>query len=305
MSILVSLLLQVLHIGLMIVAAPLVAGVLDWLEARFAGRSGPPLLLPWRLLIRLSRKIPVELDSGSVVLRFAPAIELGATVSAAALVPSFATSMALSPLADILVVVSLLIIARVAGVLAALDAGAALPGLAAQQSSALAVPAEAALIMAIFALALMGGSFNLGLIILAQDDGGLVPATAAFVALASLLALAAADEAASGSALDQVLTGTGLAVSRMAGWLRRLVWIDLIGALAFPFGLATFPAGPLDWAIGFTCWALKLAIFVLCLSGLQTLLGRMPARRRQGLTAVALLLALVAVVLVLTSTRLA
>jgi formate hydrogenlyase subunit 4 len=305
MSIVVSLLLQLLHISLMLMAAPLSAGALDWLEARFAGRAGPPLLLPWRSLVRLSRKTPVDTDSGSVVLRFAPAACLGATVSAAALVPSFTAGMALSPLADILVVVSLLIIARIATMLAALDAGAPLPGLAAQQSSAAAVPAEAALVIIVFVLSLMGGSSNLNLIGLAQRDGGLVPANAAFVALAALLALALGDATAPDAALDQVLTGTGLAVSRLASWLRRLVWIDLIGAAFFPFGMGTAEAGPLDWAIGFACWGLRLAVFIVCLSGLRTLSGRMPARRIQDLSAVAALLALVAAVLVLTGTRMA
>ena len=136
MTFVLSLLSEILHIGLMIVAAPTVAGVLDWLDARLSGRSGPPILLPWRDLVRLSRKAPVTVESVSAVSRLAPALGLGATLSAAALVPSFTLGMALAPLADVLVIVSLLAVARVAAGLAALDSGAALPGLAAQNASA-------------------------------------------------------------------------------------------------------------------------------------------------------------------------
>ena len=60
MSFFPSLFTQVLHIGLMLAAAPTVAGLIDWVLARSAGRSGPPVLLPWRDLVRLSRKTPVK-----------------------------------------------------------------------------------------------------------------------------------------------------------------------------------------------------------------------------------------------------
>lgn len=302
MIIVLTLVLQILHAALMLAAAPLAAGALDWLEARFAGRAGPPLLLPWASLVRLSRKTPIEREAGSPGLRYAPAAAFGATAAAAAMVPSFTLDMALFPLADILVIVSLLSVARVAEVLAALDAGAALPGLAAQQASAAAVPAEAALVVVVFALALMGGSFNLDLII--EQQAGLPTAAAAWVALAALLALAAADDARRDPPLDQHLTDTGLAIAQFAAWLRRLVWIDLIGALVFPAGLAA-SAAPLDWALGFAGWAARLVAGILALAGLRALLGSLPARRARELAGAAGLLALVAALLVLTGTRMA
>ena len=132
MTIILSLLAQILHIGLMIVAAPTVAGALDWLDASAerAIRSADPVALarPGASVAQA----PMTVESVSVVSRLAPALGLGATLSAAALVPSFTLGMALAPLADVLVIVSLLTVARVAAGLGALDSGAALPGLAAQ-----------------------------------------------------------------------------------------------------------------------------------------------------------------------------
>nr|WP_294510697.1 NADH-quinone oxidoreductase subunit H [uncultured Rhodopila sp.] len=305
MSLLLSLVAQILHVALMLAAAPLAAGGADWLEARFSGRSGASILLPWRDLVRLSRKTVAETDAGSPVLRFAPAAALGATIAAAALVPSFSRSMALSPLADILVIVSLLTVARVAMVLAALDAGAATPGLAAQQSSALAVPAEAALIIAVFAIALMAGGLNLDLAMGQMRDGGLGPAAASAVVLAALLALAVADDGFALSGLEQAETGNGVAVARLTGWLRRLVWIDLIGALFLPFGFATAGAGPLEWSIGLACWGLKLAVFIPCLCAARLTAGRVAARRATELAAFAIMLAVIAAAMVLTSARMA
>jgi formate hydrogenlyase subunit 4 len=305
MSFLLSLVAQILHLALMVAAAPLVAGVSDWLEALIGGRSGVPVLLPWRDLVRLSRKTRAETESGSAVLRYAPPGALGTTLAAAALVPSFSRSMALSPLADILVILSLLAAARVAMVLAALDAGAPEPGLAAQQSSARAVPAEAALIMLALVIALMAGGFNLELIMGQARDGGLVPAAACAVVLAALLALAFADDGFSHAGLDRVASGSGLALVRLTVWLRRLVWLDLIGALVLPFGYAAAGAGPLEWFVGLACWGGRLGVLILVLAGARALTGRIAERRAAEVAAVATLLAVIAAVMVLASARLA
>jgi formate hydrogenlyase subunit 4 len=312
MIIIESLLTQILHIGLMLVAAPTVAGALDWLDARLSGRSGPPILSPWRDLVRLSRKTPATVDSVSVMSQLAPSLGLGATLSAAALVPSFTLGMALSPLSDVLVIVSLLTVARIAAGLAALDSGAALPGLAAQTASARAVLAEPALMLAVVTLALIGGSFNLDLIIGQQREGLLLPAAASAVALTAMLALVFAEASApeggapgasaAAGALDQMASGTDLAISQMTGWLRRLVWIDLIGGLFLPVGMANADSGPLAWLIGLAVWGVKLGAFVLGLSTIQTMLGRVPRHGLHDLVGVAALLALLATIMVLAST---
>jgi formate hydrogenlyase subunit 4 len=303
MSLLLSLVAQILHLLLMVAAAPLAAGVSDWLEAQMIGRSGAPVLLPWRDLVRLSRKTPAETDSGSAVLRHAPSAALGITLAAAALAPSFSRSMALSPLADILVIVSLLASARVALVLAALDAGAPEPGLAAQQSSALAVPAEAALIVLAVAIALMAGGFNLDLIMGQARDGGLAPAAASAVVLAGLLALAFLDDDFSQAGLDRAAADNALAIARLTAWLRRLVWLDLIGALVLPFGYATAGAGPLEWSAGLACWGGRLTVLILFMAGTRALLGRIAAQRAAEVAGVAALLAVMAAVMVLASAR--
>jgi formate hydrogenlyase subunit 4 len=300
-SLFLSLVAQILHIGLMLVAAPTVAGTANWFQARLSGRSGPPVLLPWRDLVRLGRKTPMTVESVSIVSRLAPALGLGATLSAAALVPSFTLGMALSPLADVLVIVSLLTVARIAAGMAALDSGAALPGLAGQDASARAVLAEPALMLAVVTLALMGGSFNLNLIIGQQREGFLLPAAASAVALTAMLVLAFTDAGAPAEALDDMFGGTDLAVCRMTGWLRRLVWIDLIGGLFLPIGMANTSGGLLAWLIGLAAWGVKLVAFTLGLTVIQTATGQLRGHRLPDLIGVAALLALLATIMVLAS----
>lgn len=301
MTVVLSLVAQILHLALMLAAAPSVAGVMDGLDARLAGRTGPPLLSPWRDLVRLCRKTPILMDGFSAVTQIAPAVALGATLSAAALVPSFTLGMALSPLADVLVIVSLLTIARVATALAALDSGAPLPGLAQQGASALAVVAEPALMLAMVALALMGGSFNLDLIIGQQREGVLLPAAASAVTLTALLALLLGDMRAPGRDIEQMFGGIELAMIRMAGWLRLVIWVDLVGNLFLPIGIAPTDGFPAAWLVGVACWAVKLAAAILALCGLRAFLGRVPRQSLPDLIGVAALLALLAVIMVLAS----
>lgn len=305
MTVVLSLAAQILHIALMIAAAPILAGTADWLDARLSGRTGPPLLSPWRDLVRLSRKTITTTENASIVTYLAPPLVLGATVAVALLVPSFTIGMALSPLADMLVIVSLLASARVAGALATFDSGPPQSGMVQQNASALATLAEPALMLAMVALALMGGSFNLDLIISQQREGLLLPAAASAVTLTALLALLLADLSAAVGDINQACSGLDLAMIRVAAWLRRLVWIDLIGALFLPIGLATADSGAAGWLIGVAAWAIKLAAATLALSAFQAILGRIPRQSLPDLIGVAALLALLAVIMVLASTGLA
>ncbi len=299
MSHIVSLFAEILHVALMLVAAPVTAGAMGWLDARLAGHAGPPLLLPWRDMVRLSRKTTVVPESASSVFSFAPAVGLGATICAAVLVPSFTLGTALAPLADGMVIAALLSLARVATTLGALDTGSAAAGIAAQRSSVLAIMAEPALLLFVFTLALMAGSFNLNLVIGQQREGMLLPAAASALALASLLALVFADLCDASAGLELDYSGVDLAVVRFTVWLRRLVWVDLIGGLFLPFGMAEAGDGLLDWGIGLLWWAAKLALAVVCLTAVRALLGRAGRRDMPDLAAIGALLALLAAIMVL------
>ena len=299
MSIVLPLLAQVLHIGLLLVLAPTVAGAIDWIQARLQGRSGPPALMPWRDLLRWWRKTPMTLDAASVVTRTAPVVSLAATLSAATLVPSFTLGMTLAPLADVITIISLLAVSRSALALAALDAGGSAAGVVQQAASASAVLAEPSLMLAVIVLALMSGGFNLDTIIVQQRDGGLLPAAASTLAMTAMVALLFAES--SQSRTDDPFGGAELALVRLADWLRPLIWVGLIGGLFLPVGMANADLGPAAWLIGLGFWGLKLGVFMIGLAVVRLLFGRVPPRRLPDLLGVAAVLALVAAIMVLAS----
>lgn len=297
MTIVWSLLAQILHILLVLAAAPTVAGVLHRASAMLSGRAGASVITPWRDLARLCRKTAMEQETTTAIGRFAPAVSLAATVVCACLVPSFALGMTLSPMADVVTVVSLLVLARVALALAVFDAGAALPGLGQQGASALAVIAEPALMLAVVALGVMAGTFDINGIAAQQHDGILLPATSSAVAFAAMLVLFLA--ATEDSLAETVFAGTDLAMVLLSAWLRRLVWIGLIGTLLLPVGIAPAGANPMAWLLGLAVWALKVCLGVMGLILMRQLAGRLSRRIRPQLVTVAALLALLAVAMAL------
>ncbi len=298
MTLVIALLVQVLHLALLLAAAPLAAGLAHIVGARLADRAGAPLLQPWRDLRRLARKQGGWAEGTSGLFALAPALAFAASVVAAALVPAFARGMALAPLADTFVIAGLLLLARAVLALAALEGGTALGGLAAGDAMALAAATWPALLLALVCLALLAGTSNL------DDMERVLRAGAAGVRLPLLLALAALLVVAAAQrdgppAHDH--SGRPLALLLWGGWLRRLVWLSLLGNLALPWGLADATGTPLSWLVGLLAWAAKVAVLAV---GLALGQGARPARLCDVALA-AVLLALLAAAFLLTGQGLA
>ena len=103
---------QGLEMLLVLALAPLLTGFVRSLKARLVRRRGPPLLQPYRDLIRLLRKETVLAESASWLFRVAPYLIFATTWVAAAFVPTFATGLLFSWSADLIVITALLGSAR-------------------------------------------------------------------------------------------------------------------------------------------------------------------------------------------------
>ena len=301
-SVLVALVAQCLHIVLLALAAPTAMGVLGWTEARLAGRHAPSWRAPWQDLARLRRKQMVVAENASPLFTAAPLVSFAAVAVAAALVPSFTTGMLFAPLSDLLVIGGLLALARLTLLLAVLDEGTAAGGVAARQGITLALGAEPGLLLVVLALGLAAGTTNVNLIAglqqaqMVQPLPGVVLAAAALVLLAVVQRDIGMPEAAAFSA-------AGLGLLRMTEALRLLVWIDLLGALFVPVGMASARDFPSGWVVGLAAWAIRLAVAIGLLAGLRVAAGRLAWRRVPALLLVSLALALLAGLLVLSRAR--
>ena len=87
MAVILDLAVQGAQMLLVLLLAPLLTGLTRKVQARILSRRGPPLLQPYRDLIRLLRKDAVLAENASWLFRVIPYIVFAATWVAAALVP--------------------------------------------------------------------------------------------------------------------------------------------------------------------------------------------------------------------------
>jgi formate hydrogenlyase subunit 4 len=318
MQALAAILTQLLHVALVVLAAPLLVGGIRWLKARMLGRRGASPLQPWRDLDKLLRKRPVLAENASAVSEVAPYLGFAACLTALALVPSFALGMALAPLADLLLVAGLLALARMALALTGLDVGTAFGGLGAAREMSFASFAEPALLVAALSFVMLAGSSNLDQIAAALRDGGFGLRISLALAAAAMLAVAVAENAripVDNPATHLELTmvheamllessGRHLALWEAQAALRLTLWLALIVAIFLPFGIAPAGAGPLAWALGLLVWVVKMAGLALALAVFESAIAKMRVFRVPEFLGAALLLALLAAALLFVSTGL-
>jgi formate hydrogenlyase subunit 4 len=310
---------QLLHLALVLAAAPLVVGGVRWLKARMTGRIGPHPLQAWRDILKLLRKRPVLAGNASWISRAAPYVAAGTAVAALALVPSFARGMALAPLADLVLIAGLLALGRIALALAGLDVGTAFGGLGAAREMSFAALAEPALLLCALCFAILAGSTGLEQIAATFQDGAVGLRVSLALAFIALCAVAVAENArvpvdnpATHLELTMVheamileASGRHLALWEAAGALRLTLWLALIAAVFLPFGAAPVGFAPLGWILGALAWVAKMAGLVLALAAFESAIAKMRVFRVPEFLGAALLLGLLGAILLFVSTRLA
>lgn len=315
MTTIVALVALLLHVALMLAAAPLLVGLLRRGKARLLGRAGPSIRQPWRDLLRLLRKQPVVADNASWLFAAAPAASFAATLAAVALVPSFALGMTTAPLSDLLVIAGLLGLSRAALALAGMDIGTAFGGIGASREITFAAFAEPALLLVVFTLSLLAGTTNLDAIagLLAQGTLGLRVSLGLAMIATLIIAIAEngripVDNPATHLELTMVheamvleYSGRHLALVEYGVALRLLLWMTLIGTVFAPFPLAPAGGFPPLWLLGIAAWAGKTLVLTAALGLFETAIAKMRVFRVPEFLGVALLLGLLAVVFLFVS----
>jgi len=161
MALILELAVQGAQMLLVLLLAPLLTGFVRKVKARLLRRQGPPLIQPYRDLLRLMRKEVVLADNASWLFRVIPYLIFAFTWVAAALIPTFATGLEFSWTADLIAIVALLGSARFFLALAAMDVGTSFGGIGASREVMIASLAEPAMLLIVFSLALVAGATQL------------------------------------------------------------------------------------------------------------------------------------------------
>jgi formate hydrogenlyase subunit 4 len=300
---------------LVLLLAPLLTGLVRKIKARLLRRRGPPLLQPYRDLLRLMRKEVVLAHSSSWLFRVAPYLIFATTWVAAALVPTFATGLMFSWSADLIAIAALLGGARFFLALAGMDVGTSFGGLGSSREVMIASLAEPAMIMIVFTLALLAGSTQLSTVaayMLSSNVGLRVSLGLALVALI-MVALAEnarmpVDNPATHLELTMVheamvleYSGRHLAVIELASSLKLLLYVSLIACVFLPWGLAPVGAGATAHALGTVAYLGKLALGAVLLAAFETMIAKMRVFRVPEFLGAALMLGLLGTLLLFVS----
>jgi formate hydrogenlyase subunit 4 len=154
-------LLSALQLLAFLLLPPLLVGLVNRVKSLFAGRVGPPLLQPYRDLLRLLRKRSIYSRTTTWVFRTGPLVALAATATAGLLLSFGGAPPLLSFAGDFVLFASLLALARFATALAALDTGSSFEGMGASREVAFGALAEPALFLCFLGLVRATGALSL------------------------------------------------------------------------------------------------------------------------------------------------
>ena len=306
---------QLVELTLVLALAPLLTGLVRRLKAHMLRRQGPPLLQPYRDLLRLLRKEVVLAHSASWLFRVIPYLVFATTWVAAALVPTFAVGLVFSHAADMIAIVALLGSARFLLALAGLDVGTSFGGIGSSREVMIASLAEPAMLMVVFTLSLLAGSTQLSSIAASMQGSDVGLRVSLALALVGLVMVAIAENAripvdnpATHLELTMVheamileYSGRHLALIEAASHLKLLLYVSVIVCLFFPWGIAVSGQGLAAYLAGLAVYVLKLAAGGFLLAVFETAIAKMRVFRVPDFLGAALMLGFLATLLLFVS----
>lgn len=269
--------------------APVVVGTLGWARARLQRRQGHSPLQSWRDLFKLVGKRPVLPDRASWVFTFVPVVVFTCYALPGFLLPVFCLPRrGISFAGDLLLLVYLLGLARMAIGLAGLDAGAPFGNLGSSRELFVHILVEPSMLFLAYTFALKTHTTDLALIIwhnhAAGPSGMYVdpPTVLLLVALATITLLEAGrlpfdnphtnlELTMFGRAITLEYAGPQLALLEWAEALRLTLFITLLSNLSIPWLLAASGGGALHNTLMVLAYPAKLLLCALGIAFWETL----------------------------------
>lgn len=303
-----ELLQYILQIVIVLGFSPLTVGVIRKIKARMQTRVGASVFQPYRDLVKLFHKDEVISEDASWVFRAAPYIVFGTTIALALGIPLISSLS--TPLGDILVFVYIIATGAFFTALAGMDTGSAFGGFGASREMTIAALTEGGLILSLFAISLVAGTTNLGLMPAALDVSGkaLAPLLLGIVgfgiALLAENARMPVDNPATHLELTMVheamileYSGKRLALMEWASYNKLLIFLAVFVNLLMPWGMATsFTASALIPALAF--FLVKAIIAASAIGVLESVIAKLRIFRVPDLLLTAFVLSVIAILIV-------
>lgn len=306
----IDILLQTVQAVLVVALAPALTGWVRLVKSRLVGRRGPSILQPYRDLARLLRQEVVLAEEATWFFRSVPYVGFAILWTAAALIPTFAVDLPLDPTADLIALIALLGAQRFLTALAGMDVGTAFGGLGTSREIMIASFAEPAMMLVMFAVAVLVGSTALSEVARYVIVTGVGLRVTLALALLSTLMVAIAengrvpiDNPATHLELTMVheamileYSGRHLALIELGAMVKLQAYVALISCVFIPWGLAGSWSGPRAVPLGLLAFLGKWLVLGVGLAVFETTIAKMRVFRVGEFLGGALLLALMGVV---------
>ena len=299
-----------LQVLILVGTAPLLRGIIGRIKARIQNRRGASVWRPYADLRKLFSKEDLIPTTASPLFRLSPVILFAATVAAAAFVPTLHAFAMLGAAGDFILLVYLLALARFFLILGAMDGGSSFGGMGASREALVSTLAEAPLLLALVAVAIVAHSTSVAGIVRWSSSLPflhLSPVHAlAFVAF-TLVAIAETgrvpiDNPATHLELTMIheamvleYSGPSLAWIEWASAIKLNLMLSLLVAVFVPWGIAP-TATFYGLAIALAAYALKMTLLAVLLAVLESSVAKLRMYLVPDFLGVACALSILAVV---------
>lgn len=306
-----KILILIYQVVLLLLLAPLTAGMVKWFKARLQGRKGASPFLPYLTLLTLCKKQMVIPESGSWVFRFAPYMTLGMSLFLVLVLPLIATGLSFGDLSNFFVVAGVLILGTIFLVFGGLESASAFGGMGASREMTTSALIEPTVLLVFGAFAIHSGSTQIDTMIehvgehpfLMLSILGLV-----FIALAED-ARYPVDNPATHLELTMVheamileYSGVYLAMMEYASFLKLTIFSLLIANIIWPTGMMTLGAPGTMFVTAFVILLVKIIVAMFLLALLESTIVKMRFYRINEYMTIAFFFALSGIVFTLIST---
>ena len=287
---------------LLLLLAPLLSGMSRMLRAKFHSRRGPPILQDYLDLGKLLARAEIIPAEAGMVFRITPYVLLVAMLLVAMAIPALMMRSPIDAIGDLIAVIYLFALGRFFFALAGVDSGAMFSGISAGRETTLAVLNEPVMMLALFVVALLAGSTNLGVISASTFTGpnaafaatGLAMLAFAFAIFLEMgkipLDLVEAEQELQEGPLTEY-SGCSLALIKWGLYLKQTVTATLFVAVFVPAGAAATLA-PVPLALAAVALVLKLVVIFAAIAFVENTMPRIRFLNSSRLTFVAASVAL-------------
>jgi hydrogenase-4 component C len=271
---------------LLLLLAPLYSGFARLLRAKMHSRHGPPLMQNYRDITKLMTRQEVVSEQAGWIFRIMPYLQMGTMFMAAMIIPMITTASPLQAAGDLILIVYLFALPRVFFALAGLESGSTFGGIGARRELLISALVEPILLLAIFVMALLAGTTNLGRISTEVATGSFPYSLAYLLSLAAFafavyvemgklpFDLGEAEQELQEGPLAEY-SGRSLAILKWSIYLKQLALVALFVALFVPFGaLATASLSLMGILLAILVFALKAALWYFIAAVFENAMAR-------------------------------